>query len=140
MAIGRTNISLGGVLIDYSTVEQKTGRKWIDGKPVYEKSWVLTKTTNTTELFSNGIPNGEVDTIIKIQGIRASVNNISSHALPMATLPSNTTHMCYMYVDYSKEITQSGEDTFWIYCQVGASGTVIGDKLYITMEYTKTTD
>lgn len=28
--------------IDYSTTEQNTGRKWIDGKPIYQKTYVKT--------------------------------------------------------------------------------------------------
>lgn len=42
----------GGGLPDYSTTEQKTGRKWIDGKDIYVCTWnkpttVLTFTANT---------------------------------------------------------------------------------------------
>lgn len=43
-------VSSGGVYtalqdvspVDYSTTEQNTGRKWIDGKPIYQKTYVKT--------------------------------------------------------------------------------------------------
>lgn len=36
---------------DYSTEEQDTGLKWIDGKPIYQKTWVGTFTTGSTAQF-----------------------------------------------------------------------------------------
>lgn len=31
----------GGSMLDYSTTEHKTGQKWIDGKDIYEKTYIL---------------------------------------------------------------------------------------------------
>lgn len=54
----------------YSTTEHKTGRKWIDGKDIYEKVVVLesavTVTTNWTNL---GISNTDYDVMIHANGL-----------------------------------------------------------------------
>ena len=36
-------------IIDYSTTEQKTGQKWADGKPIYQKTYI-----KTIEAYSSG--------------------------------------------------------------------------------------
>lgn len=54
----------------YSTTEHKTGRKWIDGKDIYEKvvvfDSVITVTTNWTNL---GLSNTDYDTMIYANGL-----------------------------------------------------------------------
>lgn len=56
----------------YSTTEHKTGRKWIDGKDVYEKVVVLasaiTVGTSWTDL---GVANSEFDTMIYANGLHS---------------------------------------------------------------------
>lgn len=53
----------GGV--DYSTTEQNTGLKWIDGKPIYQKTFNLTFSSNfmTVDLTSLNI-----DNVVGIEG------------------------------------------------------------------------
>ena len=42
--------SSGGGGVDYSTTEQDTGVKWIDGKPIYQKSF-----TRTNKIYGGGM-------------------------------------------------------------------------------------
>ena len=54
-------ISAGGV--DYSTSEQDTGVKWIDGRPIYQKTYTGTTASNQTVIdsdFANEIINSEL--------------------------------------------------------------------------------
>lgn len=53
----------GGV--DYSTTEQNTGHKWIDGKDIYQKTFFGTL-SNTTITFS--LPEG-IDKIVSFDGL-----------------------------------------------------------------------
>ena len=65
------SLSSAGVLsatggIDYSTTEQDTGIKWIDGKTIYKKT-IVSSLPNATEKY---IPSGisDIDTVIKLEG------------------------------------------------------------------------
>lgn len=60
--------SSGG--IDYSTTEQKTGQKWIDGKDIYQKTYVtITDTRYDSEnaYLIGTIPNG-LDNVVDFEG------------------------------------------------------------------------
>lgn len=60
--------SSGG--IDYSTTEQKTGQKWVDGKDIYQKTYVaITDTQYSSEnaYLIGTIPNG-LDNVIDFEG------------------------------------------------------------------------
>lgn len=60
--------SSGG--IDYSTTEQKTGQKWIDGKDIYQKTYVaITDTQYGSEnaYLIGTIPNG-LDNVVDFEG------------------------------------------------------------------------
>ena len=53
--------------LDYSTNEQKTGQKWIDGKDIYQKTFISDGGTSHTETISTNLSN--VSRIIKIEGM-----------------------------------------------------------------------
>lgn len=53
---------IGGGGIDYSTTEQDTGLKWIDGKPIYQKTIVYTNT-------SVSLVDLNIDEIVDIKGV-----------------------------------------------------------------------
>lgn len=53
----------------YSTTEHKTGRKWIDGKDIYEKTIHASDVTlSTTAIIDSDIKSNTVDTLISIIG------------------------------------------------------------------------
>ena len=55
--------------INYSTSEVNTGRKWIDGKDIYEKTIHASDVTLTaTEVIDATIKSNTVDTLISIMG------------------------------------------------------------------------
>ncbi len=47
----------GGGGVDYSTTEQDTGLKWIDGKPIYQKTFIITQNNTWEDLTSLNIDN-----------------------------------------------------------------------------------
>lgn len=60
---------IGGGGIDYSTTEQDTGLKWIDGKPIYQKTFIVTQNDTWEDLTSLNI-----DTCIEQKGTFNSVS------------------------------------------------------------------
>jgi hypothetical protein len=59
-------------LLDYSTVEQDTGRKWIDGKPIYQKT--INHTSNIASESWTTLFSAPVGTISIIRAITQSEN------------------------------------------------------------------
>ena len=56
----------------YSTTEHKTGRKWIDGKDIYEKVVVLESAVTVGTSWSDlGVANSEFDTMIHANGLHS---------------------------------------------------------------------
>ena len=105
----------------YSTEEHLTGRKWIDGKPTYEKTIDCGVLPNsTTKNVAHGINN--LKKVIKSEGY--SDNNAGTH-IPVPYVSGN---VLAISVDTTNIIIQaSGNYTNFVNTQ-------------ITIEYTKTTD
>lgn len=56
----------------YSTTEHKTGRKWIDGKDIYEKVIALESAINVTTNWTDlDISNADYDVMIHANGLHA---------------------------------------------------------------------
>ena len=56
--------------VPYSTTEHKTGRKWIDGKDIYEKVVVLENAISVDTSWSNlTISNAEYDKMVHANGL-----------------------------------------------------------------------
>lgn len=107
--------------IDYSTTEQDTGIKWIDGKPVYQK--VYYKTSIGT--FPNEKP-ANVDTVISMQGVLRYVIGSTDIITPVYATTSSDYYGFYFSNDdlVLRSPTQGMTDI----------------KATIIMQYTKTTD
>jgi hypothetical protein len=54
--------------VNYSTEEQNTGIKWIDGKPIYEKVYVLQKSIDVSynSWTATGISTSEIEQLINV--------------------------------------------------------------------------
>lgn len=109
-------------LCDYSTTETNTGKKWIDGKPIYRiviEETGLTTDTEYIKSFSNyGISNVNSSTIVKLEGYEYS----DTLFLPMSEYSGFTN---YLYISSSTDIKfKPGFTT----------------SVRIIMEYTKTSD
>ena len=112
---------------EYSTSEVKTNKKWIDGKPIYRKTFEY------TSAGSKSLSDLSIDTPIRFEGL---VLNNDTNWRPLdgylSTLTSNQLNGAC--VDYNKS---SGN------LSVGSGGTGMGysfTKAYVTIYYTKTTD
>lgn len=73
----------GGV--DYSTSEQDTGLKWIDGKAIYSKTFTAAGGSGNTVTIQTGLSG--VDNIIKCEGM-ATRENDSIYSLPGLNIDS----------------------------------------------------
>lgn len=112
--------------IDYSTTEQDTGRKWIDGKPIYQKTFSVNYT------FDNSTTNKWV-TISEV-----SINNIE-----------NIIDYSMIGIDYADSIQSPSvlrHPVFMRYLLTNAYMQVYFTQRYdfilkaVTVWYTKTTD
>lgn len=115
-----------GIDTDYSTEEKIVGT-WIDGKPVYQKTYDCGAGPNAT---TKSVPLGftDYDHIYSIEGIIQSTTLKSYSVIPMV---HNTTMTRQLNVAiYNNAIQLQG----------GAFDFSQYDKIYITIKYTKTTD
>lgn len=111
--------SSGGGGIDYSTTEQNTGLKWVDGKPIYQKTFDIPATDTYIDLTSLSI-----DNFVRVDGLIKTTSNAVLGVFASA-IPN---YACNLEIDYHNMRMQllMGGWTF-------ASG-------YATIYYTKTTD
>ena len=82
----------GSSLLDYSTTEQNTGRKWIDGKPIYQKTFVpvapatyWSGTNNTIDV--SGL---NIDNLINTEAQGQNIYNSNYFSLKMVSDQTNT--------------------------------------------------
>lgn len=128
-------VSSGGVYaalqgvspIDYSTTEQNTGRKWIDGKPIYQKTFVPTAPATYWEGINNAVDVSElnIDNLINTEGQGQNPNNGVYFTISMVSTPGNTIVM---------NLTKS---SITVYLGDSGSPTRVFN---FTIWYTKTTD
>ena len=117
----------GGSTINYSTSEQDTGMKWINNKPIYQKtrSYKMPSTNSNTDVNNFfGITNA--DQVISLFGFLKDSGGYYAIFHPWY---SNRFGFVY---NPSNDImsVQWGSETTWAYNQTA----------YVTIQYTKTTD
>lgn len=100
----------------YSTTEHKTGRKWIDGKDIYEKSYPISETTITAGTTFTIANVSNIDTLI--DGDLCIKSNIE-----LAHDGGNT------YADITNGLLKHKPSGNWNDITSG----------YVTIQYTKTT-
>lgn len=111
----------------YSTEERVVGT-WIDGKPLYEKTFKITSTITNNDALAHNIKNVSV-----IWVDNAFVQNYNSNKLSY-TLP-----VTYYGTDLGKdELSMYADDTYIVFKVQTAWGE--GWSKYVTLRYTKTTD
>ena len=116
--------SSGGV--DYSTSEQDTGLKWIDGKAIYQQTISFTVTSGSYVSNPTGIIG--IDTLISHESI-GRVGEYVIDATPYNNPPTNNYSVAFIYfID-----GVSGE----LYADYRASTDANGATYYITLRYTK---
>lgn len=108
---------------DYSTTETNTGKKWIDGKPIYRRVF---QTTGVNNEIKNVAPISNVSTIVSISGIES--NNPGN----WGTIP---------YVHDNTKANDVGVDYYNGYVRLLSRDiNTSAWNIYIIVEYTKTTD
>lgn len=109
----------GGV--DYSTEEQDTGIKWIDGKTIYQKTiYVSSVATGTASNIQHDIDN--IETCVSITG---TCTFQSTTQLPLPYISTS--------INYNICLGNVTHSTFMI--QTGTSITI--SDAYVTIRYTK---
>lgn len=106
--------------LDYSTEEQLTGKRWIDGKPIYQKTIYGTTSGSNNTWVDTGIIISDVDVFISVEkGIRNPIEwNMYDDRVNVSIIPSTGA------VKVKQDISSSNvEYTF-----------------YVVLQYTKTTD
>lgn len=112
-------------LPDYSTSEQNTGRKWIDGKTIYQKTINLGGlVNNTTKTVAMGITN--LSRVIGMDGYARNSYSGDTIPLPIYRNPGNSGAFIFTN-DSSGNITVGANDDRSPYTEA-----------YITLYYTKT--
>lgn len=114
----------GGALPDYSTIEQNTGRKWIDGRDIYQKTLNIPNFTAGTSESRIGSYEGTINLA------NYGLSNVSK-VFPIIektyiTLSDNTTRIP-IYIDW-----QTGTTISILFPFAARTGT-----LTMTLEYLK---
>lgn len=107
----------------YSMNEQVVG-KWTDGKPIYERTYNPT-VTSADQTFAHGISN--LGTVVSITGMCTYNNQVEWLSLPYVSTTSS----------YCITLSNVTSTTFRL---IRGNGFSSIQNLYVTMQYTKTTD
>lgn len=112
-----TNDYSEALMPNYSTTEQKTGQKWIDGKDIFSKTIDCgALPDNTSKLVAAGLSNV---TVIKIEGV--AIGGSSIH------LPHISTNSVYIEISY-----EASNEVF-----IRTNGYFSTMHGYVTLYYTK---
>ena len=127
--------SAGG--IDYSLTEQDTGIKWINNKPIYQKTIFFGNLPNATSRSVN-VESSDIDIIwIKPDGCylyRTESNPAQTVSWPISFPSTSSAPLSFYFT-----VTCTASHTAQISCNAGTHDRtdIIA---YITVQYTKTTD
>lgn len=128
-----TNYTEGTIsdkFLSYSTNEQFTGKYWIDGKPIYQRTYSFTTPNAATDVQNLLTVSNDITRVIKFDGVlwRSDGNDVT---LPMECWkPSDATvnHWIDIWFNRSAHILQIG---------LGSSTALLGQTGYITLYYIK---
>ena len=113
----------------YSTNEVKTNKIWIDGKPIYRKTFVINGNSSTGQQnYQFELASLNWETVTFIYGTTYQETNSYYRDL----------HDAYAY-DSTATSEYSGAWTSGTLLRVRSRGIAVS-KFYVTLEYTKTTD
>lgn len=112
----------------YSTTEHKTGRKWIDGKDIWEKTYVLNSTNTTGQYINVDVSALAIDTCVHVGGIcDRIVPNIGKLTYDFNVFESEYYRTYAAYSDFNQVVQ------YYIRFASGESTT----QQVITIQYTK---
>ena len=105
--------------IDYSTIEQNTGLKWVDGKPIYQRTF------NVSANVSIDITSLNIDSIVDISGTFET----ASHGIYSVNMYALSAYYSRVSLTRTSLLLEIHGDNDWL----ASTGN-------ITILYTKTTD
>lgn len=116
----------------YSTSEVKTSATWIDGKPIYKKTFVVSiPSSGNTVAFQHGISN--LSFFVKTEGVAIGSNGTTARFLPDFYIDNDNISGVFGCAIYGGSVSSGSVDI--TYGSWYRGGTV-----YATLYYTKTTD
>lgn len=116
--------SSGNSGIDYSTDEQDTGIKWIDGSPIYQKTIYIGHLTYGSNWVSVAHNIDDIDMVIDIKGSFLGTGDGRMYPITV-TRPTQTSGVCV------------GVDSTYIWYMNSWIQTNATDKATVTLQYTK---
>ena len=124
-AQARQNLGITGGGVDYSTTEQDTGIKWVDGKSVYQKTYAFNPPVESGGAYVDAVDvsNMAIDTLIYMSGIEH--DGASGHDANVAVFDSYSSVSNNLYLTADKSTVK--------YMSPLAMD-------FLTLRYTKTAD
>ena len=127
-----TNTTINLENSSYSTSEVKTNATWIDGKPIYKKTFVVSiPSSGNTVAFQHGINN--LGFFVKSEGVAMGSNGTTARFLPDFYIDNDNISGVFGCAIYGGSLSSGSVDI--TYGSWYRGGTV-----YATLYYTKTTD
>lgn len=124
---------------DYSTEEKIIGT-WIDGKPIYQKTFVSTMPTtsaNGTQVTKYIEIDASVDTAVLAQGFSKSTNAWQTFPRLVENINTSNNKILYNRIAVRPESAESNKNTVAIISNMIDSNGLL---CHVTIQYTKTTD
>lgn len=113
-AQARENIGAAAAAIDYSTTEQDTGIKWVDGKSVYQKTYVFDPPVaggGYSYVSVADVSGLSIDTLISISGVQ---HDQGGNYIMSLEAYSNVGDNMYLRADKSAVMWKSNEQLDWM--------------------------
>ena len=127
-----TNTTINLENSSYSTSEVKTNATWIDGKPIFKKTFVVSiPSSGNTVTFQHGINN--LGFFVKSEGVAMGSNGTTARFLPDFYIDKDNISGVFGCAIYGGSLSSGSVDI--TYGSWYRGGTV-----YATIYYTKTTD
>lgn len=113
------------VVANYSLTERLTGRKWLDGRPTYEKTIDCGALPNASVKY---VSHGILNLFFVVKGNLTSKNPSANQYVPDTFVHTPVASCISFYIQDSKIAICTGSDRT-VYSQT-----------FVTLEYTKSTD
>lgn len=104
----------GGSSIDYSTTEQDTGVKWVDGKPIFQKTYLFDPPvagSGYNYVSVADVSGLSIDTLISISGVQ---HDQGGNYIMSLEAYSNVGDNMYLRADKSAVMWKSSERLDWM--------------------------
>ena len=120
------SIPSGGSGIDYSTLEQDTGMKWVDGKEIYQKTYYIASVSTGGNFYNLSNSQDNVDSFVSYEWM--ATRSDGKHIMNNSFMPD--------WLGGSTGISEWDYDINHIRVKISAEYYSLSD-VYITVRYTK---